>query len=97
MNKVDVIAAIKQHEPEFRHHGVTHVYLFGSVARNEAKIDSDVDLFFDHGIKNFGIIEYIGLKQLADELFPYKVDFIDRASLHPKLRANIENSAEIVF
>lgn len=97
MNKSEVIAAVKKREPDFRRHGVMHVYLFGPVARGEALADSDVDLFFDHAIENFGIFEYVGLKQLADGLLPYKVDFIERTCLHPKLRSKIESSAELVF
>jgi len=48
MQREDVIARLKQHEAELRRLGVEHLYLFGSTARDEARDDSEVDLFFDH-------------------------------------------------
>ncbi len=48
MQREDVIARLKEHEAELRRLGVEHLYLFGSTARDEARDDSDVDLFFDH-------------------------------------------------
>jgi predicted nucleotidyltransferase len=40
------IARLKRHEAELKHLGVEHLYLFGSTSRDEARDDSDVDLFF---------------------------------------------------
>jgi len=48
VERADVIARLKASEVELRRLGVEHLYLFGSTARNEARLDSDVDLFFDH-------------------------------------------------
>jgi predicted nucleotidyltransferase len=47
MKRDEAIACLKQHEPELKQLGVERLVLFGSVARNEAGEDSDVDLFFD--------------------------------------------------
>ena len=44
MRKTDVIALLLAHADELRAAGVAHVSLFGSVARDEAGPDSDVDL-----------------------------------------------------
>jgi uncharacterized protein len=48
MKRRAVIAKLKPHEAELKRLGVEHLYLFGSTARDEARDDSDVDLFFDH-------------------------------------------------
>ena len=44
MNKDDVIARLKAHQPEFEALGVQHLCLFGSFARGEGDRESDVDL-----------------------------------------------------
>jgi predicted nucleotidyltransferase len=43
MRRDDVIAKLKETEPELRGFGVAALYLFGSHARGEASPDSDVD------------------------------------------------------
>jgi uncharacterized protein len=40
----DVVATLRAHEPELRAAGISHLSLFGSVARGDAGPDSDVDL-----------------------------------------------------
>jgi uncharacterized protein len=48
MECAEAMAALKAHEAELKRLGVEHLYLFGSTARGEARVTSDVDLFFDH-------------------------------------------------
>jgi uncharacterized protein len=55
MRREDVIARLKEHEAELRRLGVEHLYLFGSTARDKARDDSDVDLFFDHPEGSLGL------------------------------------------
>jgi uncharacterized protein len=97
MDKDAVIAAIRAAEPAFRARGVTHVWLFGSVARGDAGPESDVDLFFEHEIERFGLVGYSGLKRLANEILPFDVDFIERGCLDRRIRARVEAMAEQVF
>ena len=47
MTRDQVVALLKQHEPEFRRGGIGALFLFGSTARDEARDASDVDIFFD--------------------------------------------------
>ena len=49
-NKVYTIKEIQNTvNPIFRKHGMDRVYLFGSYARNEANVKSDVDLLIEGG------------------------------------------------
>ena len=44
MNRSSAIEQLRGHRAELRRLGVSGLYLFGSVARDEARPDSDVDL-----------------------------------------------------
>lgn len=97
MNRDEAIAKLKQHEAELKQLGVEHLYLFGSTARDEAREDSDVDLFFDHPEGSMGLFGVMDVKDTAARILGRKADIMTRRSLHPVLRAQIEASARQVF
>jgi predicted nucleotidyltransferase len=77
--------------------GVTHLYLFGSMVRDEARADSDVDLFFDYQKGSFGLFALVTVKEVATRILGRKTDIMTRDSLHPLLRQGIEAVARQVF
>lgn len=97
MKRGVAIARLKQHEAEFKQLGVDHLYLFGSTARDEARDDSDVDLFFDHERGKLGLFQLMDLKEFAARVLGCKTEIMTRASLHPVLQERIEASALRVF
>jgi uncharacterized protein len=97
MNRADVIGILKRHEAELKKLGVEHLFVFGSVARDAASEDSDVDLFFDHAKGQLGLYELIDVKERAQEILGRRTDIMTRASLHPALRKKIEETALRVF
>ncbi|HET9069947.1 MAG TPA: nucleotidyltransferase domain-containing protein [Amaricoccus sp.] len=97
MNRDEVMADVRQHRAALEAEGVTHVYLFGSVLHGDARADSDVDLLFDHSIPRFSLLDYAHLKSVAADLLGREVDFIARASLHPRLKARVEAEALRIF
>jgi len=74
---------LKQHEAEFRKLGVMRLYLFGSTARDEARTDSDVDLFFDHPRGELGLYWLMDIKETAGKILGRCTDIMTRGSLHP--------------
>ena len=86
-----------QHRAELQRLGVEQLYLFGSVARDQATADSDVDLFFDHKRGEIGLFRLMEVKAIAADILGVKADIMTRASLHPVLRQEIERSAVRVF
>ena len=67
MKRELTIAKLKEHEAELKQLGVEHLYLFGSTtARDEARGDSDVDLFFDHPEGSLGLFELMDIKDAAE-------------------------------
>jgi len=97
MQRDEAIAKLKQHEAELRRLGIEHLYLFGSTARDEARADSDVDLFFDHPEGSLGLYELMDVKDAAARILGCKADIMTRRSLHRVLRKGIEASALQVF
>ena len=97
MKRGVAIAKLKQHEAEFKELGVDHLYLFGSTARDEARDDSDVDLFFDHERGKLGLFQLMDLKEFAAKVLGCKTEIMTRASLHPALQERIEASALRAF
>src|SRR3981189_3721647 len=97
MERSEVIAKLKEHEPELKRLGVEHLYMFGSTARGEARLDSDVDLFFDYQKGKLGVYELMDVKQYAAGILGRKTDIVTRDSLHKTLRAAIEATAVRVF
>ena len=80
MDKASVIATLKRHETELRQLGVVKLSLFGSVAREEAVEDSDIDLaaIFAEGPRGFPHLERKDrVKERLEELLGRRVDLIE--------------------
>jgi predicted nucleotidyltransferase len=85
MQRTEAIARLQAHEAELKQFGIEHLYLFGSTARDEARDDSDVDLFFDHPRGSMGLYELIDVKEAASRILGRKADIMTRRSLHRAL------------
>ena len=73
-----------------RARGVVGMSLFGSVARNEATRESDIDLLVElDPTGKLTILDLIGIEQDLEKLLGRPVDLIDRASLKPEVRSDI--------
>jgi uncharacterized protein len=97
MERDEAISRLRQHEADLRRLGVEHLYMFGSMARGEAKHDSDVDLFFDYQKGKLGVFELMDVKEYAGRILGHKTEIMTRDSLHKTLRQAIEASAVRVF
>lgn len=97
MTRDEALERLKAHEAELKRLGVLGLYLFGSTARDEAREDSDVDLFFDYERGRFGLYELFDVKEKATEILGCKADIMTRDSLHKMLRERIEADAVRVF
>jgi predicted nucleotidyltransferase len=97
MTREQAIDRLREHEAELKGAGVKHLFLFGSTVRNEARPQSDVDLFFDYEKGAFGLFALVGVKDLATEILGSPADVMTRDSLHPALRSRIEAEAQRIF
>jgi predicted nucleotidyltransferase len=89
MNRREVQSRLAAHSEELRSMGVTSLALFGSTARNESSIESDVDLLveFDRPV---GLFHFFSVQHRLEEILgARKVDLVQRGALHPALREHI--------
>ncbi|MCP3958163.1 MAG: hypothetical protein GY719_09960 [bacterium] len=73
-----ILSRLAGHAAVLQGRGVLHAAIFGSVARGEARADSDVDVLVELD-SNAGLtlLDYVAVKNLAD-----------RGGWHPGIRVN---------
>lgn len=84
-------------EPRVRELGVRRLALFGSVLRDEAGPDSDVDLLvqFEPGEKS--LTSFMALYDLMEEIFDCRVELLTTESLSPFIGPHILREATDVI
>jgi predicted nucleotidyltransferase len=98
MTREDVLAILLAHEAELRSQGVIHAALFGSLARGEARSDSDIDVMIEIDPKQkFSLWDWAGVIGFVEDLFPSKVDVARRERLKPHVRPSAERDAIYAF
>ena len=98
MQRDQVISLLRQHEPEFHDVGIGGLYLFGSVARDEAGDASDVDVFIDLARpEGFTLFDLVGVQTRLQTILGVHVDLMTRQGIHPRRRQHIEADAVRVF
>lgn len=96
MNKGQVIETLRRHKNELHKQGVTHAGLFGSLARGEARPDSDIDILIDLDPEvRMSVFDYAGLKDYVAALFDGKVDVVNRAGLKPYVKPAV--LADVIY
>ena len=87
MNQQDILARLRNNEPELRARGVVHAALFGSRARDDARPDSDTDIMIEIDPEaHVTLFDYVGLKDYIASLFEGPVDVVNREGLKPYVR-----------
>ena len=98
LTRDEALRALRAHAGELRARGVLHLALFGSVARGEARPDSDVDVMvvIDDSRK-FSLIDLAGLRLHLCDVLGRDVEITEREHLKPFLRDAILSEAVEVF
>ncbi len=90
MQRDEIISRIRKHSNAIRAEGATALYLFGSVARDQAQENSDIDVFVDYDPKSrFSLLNMSGIRLIIMDEIGREVDITTRDSLHPRLKDRI--------
>lgn len=97
LTREQAVALLIASEAEIRALGVERLALFGSVVRNEARPDSDVDLLvkFVPGAKNYP--RFFALSELLEARLGHSVELVTLEALSPFLGPRIlEESHDVL-
>jgi predicted nucleotidyltransferase len=93
MKRKEVLQKLQQQYRELElHYGVNALFIFGSIARDEARSDSDVDLLVDFK-EPIGLFQFIELQQKLESLLGCKVDLGTKRSLKPHIKNEVLREA----
>lgn len=70
----------------------SNIRVFGSVSRQQAQNDSDIDFLIDIG-EGQNLIDFIRLKQELEDLLGHSVDLASSTGLREEMRERILNDA----
>jgi predicted nucleotidyltransferase len=92
MERDQVLALLKSRRRQLKKYGIHSLSIFGSVARGEARKNSDVDILVDFE-KPVGLFEYARLKIYLEGLLGREVDLVTPEALRKELREEILREA----
>lgn len=89
LQREEVLAILAAHQEELRRLGVKSLALFGSVARNEARPDSDVDLLIETDLAQLPAWGAADIRLRLQALLNREVDLANPNLLKPRIREQI--------
>jgi len=92
MEREKVLRLLRSALPDLRELGVGSLAVFGSTARDELTLESDVDILIDfQEVATFD--RYMEAKFLLEEVLGRSVDLVTPRALKPRMRHSFEREA----
>ena len=92
MSRDDVLTLLRSRRDDIERFGVSSLRLFGSVARDEAAAESDVDLLV--GFRESPTFSgYMKLRIFLEDLLGSTVDLVTESGLRERVRSFVEKDA----
>jgi uncharacterized protein len=102
VNRDEIIAALRAHEPELRAAGAASLSLVGSTARGDEQENSDVDVLVrleadpaHKGFAYFGVIDRLARR--IEAIVRRPVDVITEPARKRRLRREVEKDRVVAF
>lgn len=95
MEREEMIQLIQDY---FSDKPIEKAWLFGSFARNEESLDSDLDILIElEEPLKINLLDFIGFKQELEELTGREVDLVQAGQERPRLKPFIENDKILIY
>ncbi len=92
----DIIDQLRALKPRLEAEmGIVRLRVFGSVARGEAREDSDVDLIADFG-RPVGLLHVYGVRHILEDETQRSIDLMTEKGIHHALKSRILEEARDV-
>jgi len=95
MSRDEVLTILSEHRREINAIGVKSIAIFGSVARDEAGANSDIDVLVEFN-PPATYDAYMRLKSLLEKIVGRHVDLVTQRALKPRMRPVVEKEAVYV-
>ncbi len=92
MRRAEVMELLNSHRSELRGFGVNSLRLFGSVARDEATEDSDVDVLVAFE-EPPSYASFMKLRIFLEDILGARVDLVTETGLKDRARPQVEKDA----
>jgi uncharacterized protein len=92
MKRDEAITILKQYEQLLKSFGVKSLVIFGSVARDEANAESDIDILVEFA-ESPTFDRYMDLKFYLEDRLGQSVDLVSHKMLKPQIRQTVEKEA----
>jgi uncharacterized protein len=98
MTRNEALAKLRPMEAELRARGMEALYLFGSVARDEAGVKSDVDVMcrFDPSY-SVTLFDFLGFEMQFQDALGCEVDLAEQQAMNPRMAQRVARDAVQVF
>lgn len=88
MEREIILGKLRAHRKDIEAIGIGAIYLFGSLARNEARHGSDIDLLVDFR-EPVGMFHFLRVRRRLEEILGAPVDLVTRPALRKEFRDTI--------
>lgn len=99
MNRDDALRLLRECQEQLRALGVGQLFLYGSVARNQAHEESDVDLLMEPANQRFSIFDLVRVRDFCRNVLGAPADIHDYDGLRrlPEFRRHVGDDLIRVF
>jgi len=94
LNKEVILEKLSSQYDQLTDHGVLEIGLFGSYARNEGTVESDIDLLVEIEKSKKTFRNFMSLSYYLEELLGKKVELVTKQSLSPYIGPHILKTVE---
>jgi uncharacterized protein len=98
VDKTHVIEKLRDHQTELRAAGIIHLRVFGSVARDQSSISSDIDLLADFDkSKHLTLVKVGSLQRRLSKMLGANVDLSSEEWMREPVRSKALREAILAF